>query len=520
MKRKIAAILAADIVGYSKLVAEDEEETLRRLASYRSVFDDFIKQHDGRIFNTAGDAVLAEFPSAVDAVRFAIDVQESLRTRNLAYPASRHMDFRMGVTIGDVVERESDLLGDGVNIAARLESLAEPGGICVSRAVYEQVANKLSVQFADIGQQQVKNMPTPVHAFTLSLHGKAAIAPHSQPRSTLVRVGRHVDRAWPLALATVIGLGGAYVLFTVQQGREPPAAEKPASTTRSGSIVNKTTAAPTQPMPLVWDQIPMLSTSQRKTIQSDYVPAKEHRALAISPVRFGIATGHVSEDAARAAALDACKSATTNALRPELSCDLYAIGDRVVSPRGRPPMPAEPWLVRDASIETPYQLDKVPIIKKEVLEKSLGRYGNGKRSRALALSSSGNPAFYFEQPTLEEAVRRALELCGYRAGVSCRIVAVDDVFVVPIPTGMKAVGFFQVHANAMIAPELREDAIRRLANNQGGWSSVAAGAAGQTGIAVRASSEQAAVDEALAECSRRDRGCRMIALGPFAVEPK
>src|SRR5271167_686910 len=148
MKRKIAAIFAADIAGYSRLVAEDEEETLRRLASYRSVMDDFIARAGGRIFNTAGDAVLAEFPSAVEAVRCAIDVQESLRTRNLAYPTSRQMAFRIGITIGDIVERDGDLLGDAVNVAARLEGLAAPGGLCVSRMVYEQVANKLSVQFA------------------------------------------------------------------------------------------------------------------------------------------------------------------------------------------------------------------------------------------------------------------------------------------------------------------------------------------------------------------------------------
>ena len=169
MKRKIAAIFAADIAGYSRLVAEDEEETLRRLASYRSVTDDFIAKAGGRIFNTAGDAVLAEFPSAVEAVRCAIDIQESLRTRNMAYPPSRQMSFRIGITIGDVVERDGDLLGDGVNIAARLEALAEVGGICVSRAVHEQVVNKLSVQFADIGAQEVKNIPTPVHAFMVAM---------------------------------------------------------------------------------------------------------------------------------------------------------------------------------------------------------------------------------------------------------------------------------------------------------------------------------------------------------------
>ena len=168
MRRKIAAILVAHIADYGRLVAEDEEETLRRMASCRRTIDDFIAIAGGRIFNTAGDAVLAEFPSAVEAVRCAIDIQESLRTRNLAYPSSRQLSYRIGIGIGDVVEREGDLLGDGVNIAARLEGLAEIGGICISRAVHEQVANKLSARFIDIGARKVKNIPAPVHAYVVA----------------------------------------------------------------------------------------------------------------------------------------------------------------------------------------------------------------------------------------------------------------------------------------------------------------------------------------------------------------
>jgi class 3 adenylate cyclase len=168
MKRKIAAILVAHIAEYGRLVADDEEETLRRMASCRSATDDFIAIADGRIFNSPGDAVLAEFPSAVEAVRCAIDIQESMRTRNLAYPDSRQMFYRIGIGIGDVVVREGDLLGDGVNIAARLEGLAEVGGICISRAVHEQVEGKLSVRFIDIGARKVKNIPAPVHAYLVA----------------------------------------------------------------------------------------------------------------------------------------------------------------------------------------------------------------------------------------------------------------------------------------------------------------------------------------------------------------
>src|SRR6201995_3301955 len=201
MKRKIAAIFAADIAGYSRLVAEDEEETLRRLASYRQVTDDFIARYGGRIFNTAGDAVLVEFPSAVEAVRCAIDIQESLRTRNMAYPATRQMSFRIGITIGDVVERDGDLLGDGVNIAASLEGLAEVGGICVSRAVHEQVANKLSVQFADIGAQEVKNIPTPVHAYMVAMRREDGR--YSKPQLKKKPAATQPNWMWPAAVALV-----------------------------------------------------------------------------------------------------------------------------------------------------------------------------------------------------------------------------------------------------------------------------------------------------------------------------
>jgi class 3 adenylate cyclase len=208
VKRKISAILAADIAGYSKLVAEDEEETLRRLASYRAVFDDFVARWGGRIFNTAGDAVLAEFPSSVDAVRCAVDLQESIRTRNLAFPPSRRMVYRIGITVADVVEREGDLLGDGVNIAARLGDLANPGGICVSRAVYEQVAGKISVAFADLGPQRVKNIPSPVHAYGIAPHAEAGAGtrPIAQAKPTGGSRFGTFAIVGVLAAAIVIGL--------------------------------------------------------------------------------------------------------------------------------------------------------------------------------------------------------------------------------------------------------------------------------------------------------------------------
>jgi class 3 adenylate cyclase len=211
IERKITAILAADVAGYSKLVAEDEENTIKRLASYREVFDALISRYGGRIFNTAGDAVMAEFPSAVEAVRCAVDVQESLRTRNRDLPKDRQMHFRIGLSIGDVIKRGEDLLGDGVNIAARLEGLAKPGGICVSRSIYEQVANKVSIPFSDIGPQSVKNIPTPVHAFMVG-DGETAPSRARHPHAS-ADVARARPLAAILAAAAAIGIGASLAWY-------------------------------------------------------------------------------------------------------------------------------------------------------------------------------------------------------------------------------------------------------------------------------------------------------------------
>jgi adenylate cyclase len=213
MKRRISAILAADIVGYSKLVAEDEEETVRRLVVWRTVFSDSIGRYGGLVVNTVGDAVLAEFPSSVDAVRCAMDVQESIRNRNQAYPPSRQMSFRIGITVGDVVDREGQLFGDGVNIAARLEGLAPPGGICVSRTIYEQAANKLSVKFEDIGRQQVKNIPEPIHAYMIASHGGSdAMIGNRAPKAS----GSGVRSRWVAGAAITVAILAASGVAALQ----------------------------------------------------------------------------------------------------------------------------------------------------------------------------------------------------------------------------------------------------------------------------------------------------------------
>jgi class 3 adenylate cyclase len=202
MKRKISALLAADIVKYSRLVADDEEETVHRLADYRAVFGEMTSRHGGRIVNMVGDAVLADFSSSVDAVRCALDVQQAIDEHNRAFPDDRRMQLRIGVTLADIMDQEGELFGDGVNIAARLESLAPPGGICVSQTVAEQVSGKLPATFTDIGPQRVKNIPNPIHAFVLVPQaGGAGASGRPRPKGFASRRGRLLAGGAALAAA-------------------------------------------------------------------------------------------------------------------------------------------------------------------------------------------------------------------------------------------------------------------------------------------------------------------------------
>jgi len=164
-RRKLTAILSADVKGYSRLMGEDEEGTIRTLNAYKEGMTGFIQKHQGRVVGTAGDSVLAEFASVVDAVRCAVEIQNEFKTRNADLPENRRMEFRIGVNLGDVVEEGDTIYGDGVNVAARIESLAEAGGICISGIVYDQIEKKLSLTYEYLGEQTVKNIEKPVRVY-------------------------------------------------------------------------------------------------------------------------------------------------------------------------------------------------------------------------------------------------------------------------------------------------------------------------------------------------------------------
>ena len=173
VSRKLVAVFAADVEGYSRLMGTDEVGTLKGLTERRAILDRLIGDHRGRIANTAGDSVLAEFGSAVDAVKCAVDAQTALAEANSSLAPDRRINFRIGVHIGDVMVRAGDLFGDGVNIAARLQTLAKPGGVCISGATYDQVRKVLPITFTDLGAQHVKNIQEPIRAYQVGAAKRA-----------------------------------------------------------------------------------------------------------------------------------------------------------------------------------------------------------------------------------------------------------------------------------------------------------------------------------------------------------
>jgi adenylate cyclase len=210
IQRRLAAILAADIAGYSRLMHEDEPATVRDLKAHQSVILPLIGRHGGRIIDTAGDGIMAEFPSVIGATECAVEIQTVMAERNQPVPESRRMCFRIGINLGDVIHDETRIYGDGINIAARLEALAQPGGVLVSNTVYDQVRGKLPFAFEDVGERQVKNIEQPVRMYQLHIPGASSKArPLRRPALT----DRKHWIVWGLtAVLVLIGAGAAWWL--------------------------------------------------------------------------------------------------------------------------------------------------------------------------------------------------------------------------------------------------------------------------------------------------------------------
>ena len=215
VKRKLTAILSADVKGYSRLMGEDEEWTVRTLNVYKDVMGNLIQQHRGRVVDATGDNLMAEFASVVDAVQCAVEIQQVLRAKNALLPENRRMEFRIGINLGDVIEEGERIYGDGVNIAARLEGLAEAGGICISGSAYEQIENKLPLRYDYLGEHEVKNIARPVRVYKAQIEPEAVPEKKAKPRQwQMVTVG---------LVVAVIVVVAAFVIWKLYI---PPTSEK------------------------------------------------------------------------------------------------------------------------------------------------------------------------------------------------------------------------------------------------------------------------------------------------------
>ena len=218
LKRKLTAILSADVKGYSRLMGEDEEWTVRTLDTFKGVMKNIIPQHRGRVVDSTGDNLLAEFASVVDAVQAAVEIQQVLRAKNSLLPESRRMEFRIGINLGDVIEEGERIFGDGVNIAARLEGMAEAGGICISGSAFEQIENKLPLHYDYLGEHEVKNITRPVRVYRALMDN--GVVKEKDTGSKAKGSGR---RLWAVGLAAALLIIAGMALWQFVLRPAPPA---------------------------------------------------------------------------------------------------------------------------------------------------------------------------------------------------------------------------------------------------------------------------------------------------------
>jgi TolB-like protein/class 3 adenylate cyclase/Tfp pilus assembly protein PilF len=225
-KRKLTAILSADVEGYSRLMGQDEEATVRTLTSYREVLSNLIQQHNGKVLDSTGDNLLAEFVSVVDAVQCAVAVQKEISARNTEFPENRKMQFRIGINLGDVIQEENRIYGDGVNIAARLEALADPGGICVSKTAFDHIEAKLPLGYEFLGEQEVKNIAKPVGAYRVLMEPRVTVAKEKETPEAIPFWRRKAVIAGTIAAVVVIISVSVWSVYLRPPSIEPASVEK------------------------------------------------------------------------------------------------------------------------------------------------------------------------------------------------------------------------------------------------------------------------------------------------------
>jgi adenylate cyclase len=482
MRRTLTVILASDVAGYSRLVACREEETVQRFHQAASVFADLVKKYQGTVFNTAGDAILAKFDSAVDAARCAIDIQDANSAQNASIAEPEKLLFRIGIAIGDVLVAENgDLLGDAVNVAARLESLAEPGGICISEDVRSQVLNKIRLDVVDLGDQNLRNIPRAIRVFKL-VSNAAGLSERRQARARKSVAGFPI--AWLASGLAVVGILAAAVLVWNPHDLMSARAEQPFDASR---------------IPLVTDRV-------RESL-SGYDQEPDFKAIAISREGWGVAFGAADAASARREALGRCRTRDQKGY-----CRIYAIGNKVV---GVPPVLPLPADMRAEPLDIPLTEDDGALIRWAIPADRLAAYLNEKGRRALAISQSGYWLNHSKPPNGIEAGRLAVERCSDSFQTPCLLLSVDGFLTVQLPRSYEIVRPFTL-AGEKGMTEADKQRIGEIYVGKD-WRALAKGGSKKWYAVGNAMSEQAAVAQVLKACRNVEPKCTLHAIGNFRV---
>lgn len=516
--RRLTTILAIDVVAFSTMSARDEEHALALLGARMETAGTLIRQHRGRVFKLTGDGLLAEFASPVEAVRAALEIQEAMRSANATAGADDQLHLRIGVNLGDVVESGDDLMGDAVNVAVRLESIATTGGICVSSSVYEQIIGKLMLGAVDIGEQHVKNIPRPIHAYRLTTDGKP-VATSSAPKiDAMPATRKHLFLAGGMIAAlAAAAIGGSVFL---RQGSVPAPPQTAAPT--AATVMAPTPPAAVPPRAFDPRDVPFVPDFRWRALEN-YASANGSKALALS-VRgiFAMATQRIDTDTARRAALEDCDRLVRREVavyRDYDRCMLYAADDVVVWSFRAPPMPPPPYVpAARPSPAIPFDPATAPLLNVPARERLTEHYLKAVHSRALVL---GHNHFDWWTPSENDtdAIRRNLQICGHLTGRPCVVYALNNDVLVRTPQTMRAVDVFIPQELTRLDAGQRQALDRYLIAND--WRAVALASNGRAGIVSSQASEKEATAAALQACTQAGgTDCTITAIGPFLVEPK
>jgi class 3 adenylate cyclase len=538
--RRLTTILAIDVVAFSTMSARNEEHALGLLGQRMDTAGTLIREHRGRVFKLTGDGLLAEFASPVEAVRAALEIQEAMRSANATAGPDDQLVLRIGVNLGDVVESGDDLMGDAVNVAVRLESISATGGICVSSSVYDQIIGKLMLGAEDIGEQHVKNIPRPIHAYRLTVDGAKPVAAH--PAHTAAKAAPR-SRSLLLCAAVVallvVAAGGTWYLRGATLSG-PPQNAHPTSATASApqaavpqaaaSAPAVPAAAPTPaapppaagPRPFIPAEVPFLPDFRRRALEN-YAADEGSKALAIS-IRgiIAMATRRVDVETARRVALEECDKIVLREVpvfRDYDRCMIYAVGNDVVWSFRPPPTPPFPYVPsKRPSPPIAFDPTTAPLLNVPARERLAEHYLKAVHSRALVLGRN-HFDWWTSSNNDDDAIRRNVQICGHLTGRPCVVYALNNDALVQTPTMMRPVNILTPTDIGNLDPNQHEAVMRYLIAND--WRAIAASSAGRLGIASDRASEQDAVAAARQACAQAGgTDCTVVAIGPFLVEPK